>query len=361
MASKIRILLIDDSVVVRKVLAEILARDPEILVVGSAANGSIGLAKIPQLNPDLVVLDLEMPEMDGLETLTRLRRVYPKLPVIMFSSLTERGAVATLQALEFGANDYVTKPSTQVSNAGQYISEQLIPKIKALWAKVNLTGLPALVPPVSNGHQPLIKKQVPPAHRRVDIVAIGVSTGGPNALALVIPEIPKDFPVPIVIVQHMPPIFTKMLAESLARKSQVAVVEAQSGDYLHPGGVWIAPGDFHMVVGQGVRGVRIELNQGPPENSCRPAVDPLFRSVAQVYGYHSLGVVMTGMGQDGLNGSELIQAAQGQVWAQDEATSVVWGMPGFVSKAGLADKIIPLDQIAFEIIRKVNEHRSSCQ
>lgn len=191
------------------------------------------------------------------------------------------------------------------------------------------------------------------------IVAIGVSTGGPNALADVIPQLPAGLPVPVVIVQHMPPIFTKMLAERLASKSQIRVEEGRPGEILEPGHAWLAPGDFHMAVERSGTSVHLITHRAPPENSCRPAVDVLFRSVAEAYGPRALGVVMTGMGQDGLRGSERIREAGGRVLAQDEATSVVWGMPGFVAQAGLAEKVVPLDQIAAEIVLRVSESRGA--
>jgi two-component system chemotaxis response regulator CheB len=338
-------------------------------VVGAAANGRIGLAKIPQVNPDLVTLDVEMPEMDGLQTLAELRKIYPRLPVIMFSTLTARGAVATLDALSLGASDYVTKPANvgSVAVGMQRIREDLIPKIKALCpgiAGIEQPPLPSLRPLRPENPTPprpgsSVGHAIHSPERRVDIVAIGVSTGGPNALAELLPRLPADFPVPVVIVQHMPPLFTKLLAERLAAKSAIQVNEGVAGALLQPGRAWVAPGDFHMVVARDAAAVRLQMHQGPPENSCRPAVDVLFRSVAKLYGTGALAVVLTGMGQDGLRGCEEIREAGGQILAQDEASSVVWGMPGFVARAGLADKILPLEQIASEITRRVRESRGA--
>jgi two-component system, chemotaxis family, protein-glutamate methylesterase/glutaminase len=358
---KTRILIVDDSVVIRRMLQDALEADSSLEVVGAAANGRIALSKIPQVNPDLITLDVEMPVMDGLETLVELRKTYPRLPVIMFSTVTERGASATLDALALGANDYVTKPANVggLDKALNRVREELIPKIKALCAPAlarSLTetpgqrGLASLSP--FRATQPRLQPAV-----RLDVLAIGVSTGGPNALADVIPELPKDFPVPVVIVQHMPPIFTRFLAERLAARSKISVVEGSAGAALSPGQAVIAPGDHHMVVERAGLSVRIRTNQDPPENSCRPAVDVLFRSVASAFGSHSLGVIMTGMGQDGLRGCETIRAAGGQILAQDEASSVVWGMPGFVARAGLADKVLPLGEIASEVMRRVNQYR----
>ena len=355
---KIRVLVVDDSVVVRKIVTDSLTVDPEIDVVGVAANGKIALAKIPQINPDIITLDIEMPEMDGLQTLAEIRKIYPKLPVIMFSTLTERGGVKTLEALALGATDYVTKPANvgSVSIAMQRVREELVPKIKTFCSEKAGLQLPpqAKLVPVSKS-KPTVKKTFTPRvapsfNTKIDIVAIGVSTGGPNALADLFPVFPKDFPVPIVIVQHMPPFFTKLLAERLSSKSNLDVLEGASGQLLKPGQAWIAPGDFHMILETKENKLKIQTNQAPPENSCRPAVDVLFRSVADLFGPRVLSVILTGMGQDGLIGCEHIKDAGGRVIVQDENTSVVWGMPGFVAKAGLAEKVLPLNQIGQEII-----------
>jgi two-component system chemotaxis response regulator CheB len=357
---KIRILIVDDSVVVRRMVNDVLAADPQLEVAGTAANGKIALAKIPQVNPDIVILDVEMPELDGIGTLVGIRKMLPTLPVIMYSTLTQRGAEATLEALSRGATDYVTKPSN-VGSAAQgleCIRTQLIPKIKALCGRVLGTSLS--FPPVTIASKMLPPRlALPRREERIDIVAIGVSTGGPNALASLMPTFPHDFSVPVVIVQHMPPVFTHLLAERLAAKSQIDVREGFPGAILKPGCAWIAPGDYHMIVASDHNQVTLRTYQGPPENSCRPAVDVLFRSVAEVYKPHTLAVVMTGMGQDGLRGCEHIRESGGQILAQDQASSVVWGMPGFVANAGLADKILPLDQLGMEIVRRVRNGRES--
>jgi two-component system, chemotaxis family, protein-glutamate methylesterase/glutaminase len=359
---KIRILVVDDAVVVRRILTNTLGEDPELEVVASAANGKIALARIPQLNPDIVILDIEMPEMNGVECLREIRRIYPKLPVIMFSTLTQRGAAATFDALALGANDYVTKPSNVggVTQAITAIRESLVPKIKVFCSHIATPQpVPAPTPkPVPTLLPPKSFAVSRPQHSgRLEVVAIGVSTGGPNALSELIPQFPADFPVPIVIVQHMPPIFTNLLAERLSAQSRIKVVEAAAGMDLHASGAWLAPGNFHVTLRRDGTFVRVATNQDPPENSCRPAVDVLFRSVAKVYGSSALGVVMTGMGQDGLRGSENIREAGGQILVQDEATSVVWGMPGYVARAGLADKVLPLPQLGAEIVRRVLDSR----
>jgi two-component system chemotaxis response regulator CheB len=361
---RIRVLIVDDAVVIRKIVSDVLGGDPEIEIVGTAANGRIALQKLTQVNPDLVTLDVEMPELNGLETLKALRVTHPRLPVIMFSTLTERGAGATIEALTLGASDYVTKPANvgSVGAAQQRIREELIPKIKALCA---LPSAPTLArTPTSRVATVVAERSVwspAPTAPCPDVVAIGVSTGGPNALAELIPNLPADFPVPIVIVQHMPPLFTKFLADRLNSQSPLQVCEAAGGEELRPGNVYLAPGGQHMVVRRS--GVRIvtALNLDPPENSCRPAVDVLFRSVYDTYGSQVLAVVLTGMGQDGLNGCEVIKGGGGSVIAQDEDTSVVWGMPGFVARAGLADRVLPLQLIARELTTRTENARASIQ
>jgi two-component system chemotaxis response regulator CheB len=360
---KIRVLIVDDSVVARRLLNDALSADPAIEIADIAATGRVAMAKIPYCKPDLVTLDVDMPEMSGLETLSAIRKEHPHLPVIMVSNLTEHGAVVTLDALSLGATDYVTKPS-DVRNrdaALRQVREELIPKIKTFCRLAGAEAPPAVPPPT----RPSSLRTIPPAETflsetaRVDAVFIGISTGGPNALAELLPALPKDFPVPILIVQHMPPIFTKFLSDRLSAKSQFKVMEAQAGEIPEAGRVYVAPGDHHMLVEREGTDVRIRVNLDPPENSCRPSVDVLFRSAAKVYGSRSLGVIMTGMGQDGLKGCEKIKEAGGHVVAQDEASSVVWGMPGFVVRAGLADRVLPLSQMALEILRRARAGRAA--
>ena len=361
----IRVLIVDDSVVVRRLLTDLLSADPDLEVAGVAADGRIALTKIQALRPDIVTLDVEMPELDGLQTLAAIRTAHPRLPVIMFSALTERAANTTLEALTLGAMDYVTKPSGAdgLAAALGQVREQLVPKIKALCLRGNPRPrapgpASALVPTPSFAPAPTRPAAPAPTLNvrtggEVDIVAIGASTGGPNALAALLPRIPRGLPVPIVITQHMPPVFTRQLATRLAALSGMDVREAAGGEALTPGSVWIAPGDFHMIVRRDGTNIRLGLHQGPPENSCRPSVDVLFRSVAEVYGGRTLAVVLTGMGQDGLRGCQQLRAEGAQVVAQDEATSVVWGMPGFVARSGLAHAVVPLDLIDHEIVRRV--------
>jgi two-component system chemotaxis response regulator CheB len=358
----IRVLIVDDSVVVRKVVSDALAVDPGIAIAGTAADGKIALAKIPLLTPDLVTLDIEMPGMNGIETLKEIKRLYPKLPVIMFSTMTERGAAITLDALSFGASDYATKPSKSGDPdvAAERVRSELIPKIKAICALRPIEPESSLLPfQVVHSPQPLASVPQRQDSSRIDVLAIGASTGGPNALAKMLPAFPKNFPVPIVIVQHMPPLFTRLLSERLNDQSKITIREGIPGHVLEPGEVWIAPGDFHMTVERFGASVRLVMNQEQPENSCRPAVDVLFRSVAKVYGSNVLAVVLTGMGSDGTRGAQHIREQGGRVFVQDEASSVVWGMPGMVAEAGQADEIIPLDIMAYEIVRRIKNSRSA--
>jgi two-component system chemotaxis response regulator CheB len=277
----------------------------------------------------------------------------------MFSTLTSRGAEITLDALALGASDYVLKPSsTDPGSAMAEIRAQLLPRIAALLPQAREARerptRPADRPPRPSGT--VRRASGPP--ERIDVIVIGVSTGGPTALAELIPTLPGDLPVPIAIVQHMPPMFTKILAERLDHKSAMHVAEAADGDRLRAGHVAIAPGDRHLSLAERDRD-HLHVYDGPHENSCRPSVDPLFRSVADAYGPHALGIVMTGMGSDGLRGSEHLAAAGAHLIVQDEATSVVWGMPGFVARAGLADAALPLGSLRGEIVRRAGIGRDA--
>ncbi|MHB2019096.1 MAG: chemotaxis-specific protein-glutamate methyltransferase CheB [Candidatus Xenobia bacterium] len=346
---RVRVLVVDDSAVVRRTLTHVLAEEPRLDVVANAANGEIALQYIDELQPDVVTLDVEMPVKDGLATLLDIRRKDPTLPVIMVSSLTEKGAAATIDALSYGATDYITKPSGlgSAQQAREKLREELIPKLLALSRRHRPTQ------PVPTPAQPLLARTL----QRVNAVAIGISTGGPEALATVLPALPRDFPVPLFIVQHMPPMFTALLAERLSSRGALPVLEAKDGDRPVPGKAYLAPGDYHMRLVRNGDEVVIRLDQGPKENSCRPAVDVLFRSVADVYGARVLAVIMTGMGQDGLEGCRALRQRGAQILAQDEATSVVWGMPGFVARAGLADTLLPLSEVANEIASRAGMGR----
>ena len=353
--ANIRIVIVDDSAVVRKILREALALDPTMEIVGIAPDGETALSRIEQTTPDAVTLDVELPGMSGLETLREIRKRWRKLPVIMFSTLTEKGAVTTLDALSLGASDYVAKPSNSenLAQTKQKICEELIPKLKALCGAAKEPE-PAAAPQ----RRPPAILRAPSAEaprQKVEIVAIGTSTGGPNALGELLSRLSGTLSVPVVLVQHMPALFTKYLADRLAKSCALKVAEGVEAREVHAGEVWIAPGDFHMQVEKTGLRVKLKMNQEAPENSCRPAVDVLFRSVAEVFGAGVLGVVLTGMGSDGVRGAEKIVAAGGKVIVQDEATSVVWGMPGQVVGAGYADGIYPLPEMAKEIERRVSQ------
>jgi two-component system chemotaxis response regulator CheB len=346
--SRIRVLVVDDSVVIRRLVTHALCEEPMIEVVGSAPNGAIALERIQQLNPDVVTLDVEMPEMDGLEVLRRLRDTPHIFRVIMFSTLTLRGASATMDALTLGADDYVTKAanagSLDVSMAS--LRNELVPKVKQFF------DLPPdnPAPPVPVARRPVTAGIAKAAPR---ILVLGVSTGGPAALGRIIPTFPADFRLPILIVQHMPPLFTRFLAERLQATSSLKVEEAADGALVEAGKILIAPGDYHMRVTRHGTRPAVSLDQGPLENSCRPSVDVLFRSVETVYGGDAIGVVLTGMGYDGMRGAAVMKAAGASIIAQDEATSVVWGMPGAVVKEGLADAVVPLDGVLPAILERV--------
>lgn len=359
MPSKIRVLIVDDSTVARRFLTQTLQRDEEIEVVATAANGKIALAKIPQVSPDAITLDIEMPEMDGIETLNAIRQKYPDLPVIMFSSVTTRGAEATLDALSKGANDYSAKPdqSSGIAEAMNIVQADLVPKIKCHCGRPPRSVAPASGP--SATATDLCRTKQTANARRIDIVAIGVSTGGPSALQEILPKLPSSFPVPIVVVQHMPKVFTSHLAERLNNLSRLDIKEARENDCLEAGGVWIAPGDFHMTLHRAGTDMVVGLDKSIPQNSCRPSVDVLFRSVASTYGKHTYSIILTGMGKDGAEGCAQIREVGGCVHVQDEESSVVWGMPGAVASRNLANKILPLDKIASEMTNQANFGRTA--
>jgi two-component system chemotaxis response regulator CheB len=388
----ISVLVVDDSVVVRRLIVDALGGAENIEVVGTAANGLLAQAKIDQLKPDVITMDIEMPQMNGIEAVRELRKRNKTVPVIMFSTLSASGASATLEALSAGATDYVTKPSNvgSVAESIAAVREQLVPKIHALAGRRRPGGAPPAAPsrpglaparpgpgaaPPRAGFPPAGRGRPgagspagpssarPPAKRapggRVDLLAIGSSTGGPDALTKVLTGLPADLPVPIVITQHMPPVFTRMFAERLDRSTQLRVFEATDGMELAPGSVYIAPGDFHLMLQRRGAATLIQLSSAPPENSCRPAVDVMFRSVAALYGASAYATVLTGMGHDGRSGAKVLRDAGAEILAQDEGTSVVWGMPGAVVGAGLADEVLPLDRIAPFLINRVKAGRSA--
>jgi len=375
----IKVLVVDDSVVVRRLIVDALGDAANITVVGTAANGLLAQAKIDQLAPDVVTMDIEMPQMDGIAAVRELRKRHRHLPVIMFSTLSAAGASATLEALSAGASDYVTKPSNvnSVAESMAAVRDQLIPRIHALAGRTRPAGLPPRPPPAaaSRPTRPSLlapgptrlaalppAPAIPPLRRggvRVDIVAIGSSTGGPDALTKLLTALPGDLPVPIVITQHMPPVFTRMFADRLERSVALTVLEAGDGMEVAAGTVYIAAGDRHLMLHRRGAATVLQLSTAPAENSCRPAVDVMFRSVAQLYGAAVYAAVLTGMGQDGRGGAKVLRDAGAEVLAQDEASSVVWGMPGAVVAAGLADEVLPLDKIASRLVTRVKVGRSA--
>jgi two-component system, chemotaxis family, protein-glutamate methylesterase/glutaminase len=351
---KVRVLVVDDSVVMRRILSEVISADPVLEVAAYAANGQIAISLLNQVAPDIVTLDVEMPVMNGLATLKAMRVAGHKLPVIMFSTLTERGAEATIDALALGASDYVAKPSGggDYNAARERIREAVVPKIKALCRRL-LPASPRSAVPTHRHTNAVHRLKSEP----VKVLAIGCSTGGPNALAEILPAIPEDFPAPILIVQHMPPTFTRFLAQRLTTLCRMPVAEAIEGTVLCPGVMWVAPGGNHMLVERDQGTARMRINQSARENSCRPSVDVLFRSVAQVFHGSTLAVVLTGMGQDGLRGCEQLSSVGAEILVQDEATSIVWGMPGFVARGGFADAVLPLSSIGPHIVRRVADRQ----
>ena len=327
-----RVLVIDDSVVVRKFLSTIIASEALLELAGTAATASIGLQKIAQCNPDIVLMDVEMPEMDGIEAAARTRRDWPKLPILMCSAMTERGASVTFRALAAGATDYVAKPSSLAEGNGlEQFKRELADKLKALTHRVSCATL-----------QPLASRAGVFA-TKPEAVVLGCSTGGPNALHGIFASLPATLAAPVLVVQHMPPVFTRMLAERLGNHSKLKVTEATHGERPRPGSAYLAPGGFHLSVARDANGPLLVLDQAPLENSCRPAVDVLFRSAAKVYGDRLVGAVLTGMGRDGTLGARAIVDAGGQVVVQDSQSCVVASMPASVVAAGLASAVVPLD------------------
>jgi len=351
MTERIRVLVVDDSALMRKLIPAILARDSSIEVVGTAMDGAFALKKIEELQPDVVTLDLEMPRMDGMETLRLIMRRAP-LPVILFSTHSKEGGYATLKALALGAVDFVAKPKDAPAGRLEEIADQLIAKIKVAKRAAGRRLPPAIV-----DDQPVKKKgtRAPLPPRRV--IAIGISTGGPNALQFVLSQIPADFQSTIVIVQHMPEGFTEMFAKRLDECCALEVQEARSGDLLLAGRVLICPGNRHMMARRMPRGDMAVLSDGPPVNGHRPSADVLFHSVAQEFGLTAVGVLMTGMGDDGAEGLGAIKAAGGMTIAQSEDTCVVSGMPRAAILKGYANKIVPLDGLATFLVNQYGAER----
>ena len=350
----IRVLICDDSVVARRILKDTLEASSGIEIVGLAPTAALAIQKISQVVPDLLILDVEMPEMDGIEAVTQIRKSWPRLPVIMCSSLTERGADATLRAIAAGASDYIAKPST-LGGGGAAFGTELLAKVRAL------CGSRGTQPAPTRFARPAAAAPVAITTRRRDpftVLAIGSSTGGPNALATLFSNMPRTLPVPIFITQHMPPMFTRMLAERLTATSGFPVVEATDGERVESGKAYVAPGNYHMTVVKDGTLVRIALNQDPQENSCRPAVDVMFRSLANVYGMGVLAAVLTGMGHDGTRGAQSVASAGGQILVQDAHSCVVPSMPTSVATAVAVDGVFPIERIGAELVSRLMRNRT---
>ena len=347
----IRVMIVDDSAVIRGLLRNLITRESGIDVVASAPNGRAAIETLRTTAADVVLLDVEMPEMDGLAALPLLLQARPGVRILMASTLTQRGASTTIKALSSGAADYIAKPtSLREGNGLDSIGPELIAKIRVLGRRPGATG---------PGSGIALRRPPPGRPAPPRLLAIGSSTGGPSALTAVLSALGPEFRLPILITQHMPPTFTTMLAEHLGKDAQRASRVGQEGEPIEPGRIYVAPGDYHMVVGEPSARPVIRLNQNKPENFCRPAVDPLFRSVAAVYGGAAIALILTGMGEDGLLGSKALAAAGAPVVAQDEGTSVVWGMPGAVARAGIATAVLPLPAIADYITKLVRERRDA--
>lgn len=353
MSTKVRVLIVDDSAVVRQMLTEILDSDPGIEVVGVATDPLIARDKIKRLNPDVITLDVEMPRMDGLAFLENLMRLRP-LPVVMISSLTERGADTTLQALALGAVDFVSKPKLDVARGLESYAEEIIAKVKAA-ARAQVRPLARAATPRHSADAVIAAAPASRAlrfHTTDRLIAIGASAGGTEALRVVLEQMPADAPA-IVLTQHIPAGFSRAFAERLDRHSAMAVREASDGEAILPGHAYLPPGGQHMrVIRDGARW-RCRIDDGPAVNRHKPAVDVLFRSVAHSAGDNAIGVILTGMGDDGARGLLEIAQAGAPTFVQDEASSVVWGMPGAAVKLGAAKDMVPLDQVAGRLMQLV--------
>jgi two-component system chemotaxis response regulator CheB len=352
-APQVRVIIVDDSLVIRGFITRALDSDPEFKVVGSASNGLLALDLLKRTPADVIILDIEMPIMDGLTAIPKLKEIDPAVQIVMASTLTQKNAEISIKALSLGATDYLPKPSAREMAVPGEFQRNLREKVRTLGAiawKKNVRQVPQketagfVAPPVEK--RKLSLRPIPLF--KPEIIAIGSSTGGPQALFEVIKSIGSRMTQPIVITQHMPPSFTTILADHITKQCNVTCTEAKEGDILRPGNFYIAPGDFHMLIGKG--GI-VHLVKDPPENYCRPSVDPMLRSLVGVYGSRILVVILTGMGQDGTKGGEVVVNAGGAVIAQDEATSVVWGMPGSIALAGLCSIVAPLTEIGAAVRR----------
>lgn len=343
---KIKVLIIDDSALVRKLLSEILDNDPQIQVVGSAPDPIIAIRKIKSLKPDVITLDVEMPKMDGLTFLGKLMKLHP-MPVLMFSSLTQQGAEATMKALSLGAIDFIAKPKIRLTESMEELRSELTMKVKAAaTAKLKKAVAPIMSVPPRHGMDEIIKaRKVPPAGEEEKVLVIGASTGGTVAIEQILNKLPADAP-PTLIVQHMPPLFTKSFAQRVNGLTEMEILEAQDNDQLKRGTALIAPGGRHMILNKGPRGYYVTVKDGPPVNRHKPSVDVLFRSAANTLGSNAVGIILTGMGDDGARGLKELRDAGAHTIAQDEETCVVFGMPKVAIEMGGVDKVLPLGSIA---------------
>jgi len=345
--SKIKVMIVDDAIVMRRLISGVLEKDADLEILSTAANGKIAVEKVLRLNPDIVTMDVEMPEMNGIEATRELRKRGFKGPIIIFSTLTTKGARSTLDALHAGASDYVAKPANvgHAMESLQVLEKELVPKVKALCRHLLPLKPFAGIQKRATTEQSASRRFT----QRPNLLCIGSSTGGPNALDTIFEAIPAHLPVPVLLVQHMPPLFTQHFTERLEKRFRLHFIEAEEGMSLKAGAVYVAPGGKHMEVG-GSLTPKIHLTDDPPVHYCRPAVDVMLNSVSNLPALHPLTVILTGMGCDGLAGCERLFHAGHPVIAQDEASSVVWGMPGHVVESGLADKVLPIDKIADAIL-----------
>ena len=337
-----RVMICDDSAVIRGAISRMLEAEPGIQVVAKVANGQQAIDELKRTKTDVLVLDIEMPVMDGLSALPLLLKVDPGLRIVMSSTLTTHGAEVAMRALRLGAADYVPKPSSLRDTNDDSFRRDLVSKIKGLARLRNRTAVPVPVRP------PAVARAAPVLAPK--LLAIGSSTGGPQALFTLVPALGKSLPVPVILTQHMPATFTPILAEHITRLGGMPCAEAKDGEALANGRIYLAPGDKHLIVELDGGTYRARLSTDPPENFCRPSVDPMLRSAVRASGGRVLVAMLTGMGQDGLAGTRLAVEQGGVALAQDEATSVVWGMPGAIALAGLCHAVLPLPRIASRIL-----------
>lgn len=356
--SPIRVMVVDDSVVIRGFLTRFIEEDPELKVTSSVGNGQLAISALERTQVDVVVLDIEMPVMDGLTALPLILKANPGLQVIIASTLTKENAIITMRCFQAGAAECLAKPTAQELSSSPLFKQNLVDKVKTLGLVTRRKRSAAGIAPVATGSaaKEMVHVSAPAAKKFTlrseivkmlpDVVAIGSSTGGPQALQQFFSDLKKPVRQPIFVTQHMPPTFTTILAEHISKASGLTCKEAAEGDVVKGGMIYLAPGNYHMVIKEEGGIKKISLNQEPPENFCRPSVDPMLRSLVNVYGKKILAVILTGMGSDGLPGCQKVVEAGGTVLAQDEATSVVWGMPGAVAMGGVCTHVLPLGLMA---------------